>query len=353
MKPLNFLQIPDGLKKELKKNHISTNIDFHRLSIKHWNIIQSIFEKFIPVDPDTDNSNTIFNSEIDLSITKFLTRNWYWYDFKISIPWIWPIQACFLEIYSWSQAIMLKSLWRIDFAGWFFHLKKFLPTEIIDLYKILVAMEEHKLTKTTRVDIAVDVEIEVPRMFFYIKKPSKVTKKDLKCYNFQLDEEYWTIIENEENWYSKWNFQSYSYLPKKWKWNWIRVYNKFLDIIAKWKQSWYNFEDEKILKLTRFEFVYTSDCCEVNNIQRLIEISHSALFWETLPLGLKYKTKSDFTLDNAYDYIDKYCIKRCKNTNEVIWDLYEKKIIGDGKFITKNEIERVKRMYFLVTGKNK
>lgn len=345
MKPFHFLNFPDSYKKELRKNHIASHIDFHRFSIKHQKYIDYIFEKFIWVTIDTDNSNTFYSDSI-VSFRRFKSKNWDAYECNISLEWIWNIQGFYLEIYSASSAKLLKSLWRIDFPGWFFHFQHLLREDIVQMYYDMCEWDK-KYIISSRVDIAIDTSVVVPPMFLYIKKSSSATKKDIKCYNWVFNPDTWNYSETSFEWYKSWNFQSYSYLPKKSKWIGLRVYNKHLDILAKRKQNWYAGSDLPE-NMTRFEFVYTSDYLANNSIKNIIEISQNALFDKVLGLWMNYKSKSDFSLSNLYDYVDKYCKTRAKNTDEVIWDLYEKKVFKDWKNISDSDRERIVRMYSLI-----
>lgn len=326
----SFLLFPLLLKENFKKNHINTSVDYHRFSIKIYDVLEWLLATFCKTDLDDDNSNVYTNSEKGYTITKKRTSLGFAYCYTTTIEWIGAYQIFSIEFFNQTTMLQCKSAGRIDFVGAFFHFSDVLDKDVVKFYFDLENLSKSKFNSkitTTRVDIAVDIWVEIPFMLKYFRL-SKNAKKTVKCYSWKMRDD-WRLLEVEEEWYKYGNFQSYGYLPQKWKWYWIRVYNKHLDIIAKWKELWY--AGSKLPEhLTRFEFVYTSDYC-VKWIDFLIEQSHSMMFWEKLPWWMKYKSATDYSLDNVYIYLDRYIKKRWKDTNKVISELYWKKVMWSNK----------------------
>lgn len=304
--PFNFLQFWEKSKKIFSQNHITTSIDYHRFSIKNYELLWNLLGRFLKANIDDDNSNSYTSMNWEYTIEKRRTNLWYAYVYLYKIDWIGTYSLFSIEEFNYQTMRLTWSSWRIEFTGVYFHFEYDLPIDVQNLYFDLYenSLIEYSWVVSTRVDVAVDCAVEVPFMMAFVKK-HKNSKKALRCYNWVFDESTERMIKKEQDWYKHWNFQSYAYLPTKWKGYGIRVYNKHLDIAEKWKISWYAWSDLPE-NWTRFEFVFMGNYCQQANIQKLIHQSHWALFWKPVSWDFKYKPKAEYSLELTYRNLEKY-----------------------------------------------
>lgn len=318
---MEWLKIPSKIQKEFRKNHISTAVDYLQYTCYDISdpLIKIIEILGLSYDLDTDNSNISFNKNKNLSLTKKDTDKWEAYSVQFLTPGFAPISIMSVEIYNQDKVKLLKTEGKIVFYGAYFVFKEIIEEEApeiitfqksIEFQEILKpTMENKKIYKRTRVDIATDIKIPISKKWLtkYIQ-PHKNSKHAIRHYNYDQETEI---------------FQSLAYIPKLSQGLGLRVYNKILDIEKKNKQGWYpNYWPSKENEIvTRMEIVFWWDACQ-DRIENLIRFARFRLLWtEEVRIARTQRPKSEYSPYSAFEYFKRYAKNHWKSLKEVLDDV--------------------------------
>ena len=281
----SILEVPTYLKKKLLKKCIGVHVDYKRFNIKHNEIFWEI-PLLLKKANDTDNSNMSFDGEV--SFLRVSSPRWIAHQVIVAFIGIWPVAICYIEQY-WNWQGLQWSKWRIDFYGAFFHFMDFIPDRYIRMYKKLCDLAElKKWVNVTRIDIACDFDFEFPQSGDNWIRPCKNSKRDVYMYK----------TDGKKN--------SFWYLSSKNSWYGVRIYNKKVDIMKNGKEKWYWGEKCIPKNWTRIEFEFYPPYSKMSD-EELMKLCYHRITWDIhLELWMKFRPILEFSVENAYNYFERY-----------------------------------------------
>lgn len=190
-------------------------------------------------------SDKKYSKYIEIRDISTSVRLWFFLFWKIN--WIWAVERRDKFEITWQGLILRPIEW----------------------YLKLLEVAGYYIDGFSRVDIALDIEIETDYLSRKILIPW--LEEQWKTYLPRIKK---GRIETLEIWEKE---------PKKNTWKFIRVYDKILDTKVKWKQFLYNFWDRKAI--TRVELELRRDKCEhfheeyLTDIDKLYQIFKHEVFF--------------------------------------------------------------------------
>ena len=286
MEAFDIIHVPDYLKKKMRKKILWTSLDYHRFNIRDHDILRSVCPTYSR-GTDLNNSSSSYDPE-QVLLERIYSPRWVAYNIIVSIENCWPVAFAYYEVY-WKWQWLQGSLWRIDFKGWFFHFFEFMPEKYRKLYRDLLKAEDERDIRSTRKDIAFDIEIAFPQKCWIT--PAKNSKRGIKKYDY------------------KWLYNSYGYLSPKNTGYGVRIYNKVVDIeqaSKKNKEAWYWWKWNYAQNWTRIEFEFYPPY-SLMPTEELMELCAKRIFWDfIIQWGLKYRPCTTFNVENFYKYCERY-----------------------------------------------